>query len=94
MNLNLDALGSQTMHFNTVAEEETDDGTGEQLHGGEQGRLMRLATWINLDSQISVSIFIPFSLTGSDRGRLVVLERFSATSSEGGLRITSQTIQI
>lgn len=93
-NLDLEALGSRTMHFNTVAEEEADGGAGNQSHGGGHGRLMRLATWINLDSRFSVSAFVPLVLIISDRGRLVALERFLATSSEGGRRTTSRMIQI
>lgn len=93
MNLNLDALGSRTMHFNTVAEE-TDGGAGDQSHGGGRGTLMRLATLINLDSRFSVSPYALLVLAASDLGRSVVQVRFSATSSAGGLRTTSRTIQI
>lgn len=55
MNLNFDALGSRTMHFSTVAEEEVDGGDGSQINNQGRGRLMRLATWVNLDSRFSVS---------------------------------------
>lgn len=59
LNLNLDSLSPRTMHFNTVAEDGADGGMGEEVANHRQGKLMRLATWINLDSQYSVSA-IPF----------------------------------
>lgn len=56
MKLNFDALGPQTMHFNTVAEEEVDRGAEDETNSHGRGRLMRLATWIDLDSRFSVSL--------------------------------------
>lgn len=53
MNLNLDSLSPQTMHFNTVAGDDIEGETG--TNGQRQGKLMRLATWIDLDSRFSVS---------------------------------------
>lgn len=94
LNLNLDSLGSRTMHFNTVAEEEADGGAGDQAHAQGHGRLMRLATWINLDSRISVSSNDSHVLTVSDRDRSAVPEQSSAMFNAEGPRITYQTIQI
>ncbi|KAF3764856.1 hypothetical protein M406DRAFT_259223 [Cryphonectria parasitica EP155] len=54
MNLDLDALGSRTMHFNTVAEEEADSAVGGQSGSHGHARLLRLATFVNLDSRFSV----------------------------------------
>lgn len=54
--LNFDALGPQTMHFNTVAEEEIDRGADDDTNNHGRGRLMQLATWIDLDSRFSVSL--------------------------------------
>lgn len=59
MNLNIDSLGPQTMHFNTVAEEEVE--AAADVNGQRQGKLMRLATWIDLDSRISVSFILSFA---------------------------------
>lgn len=64
MNLNLDGLGSRTMHFNTVAEENVTDGIDQRTDGHGQGKLMRLATWVNLDSRLSVSLNCFFLLDG------------------------------
>lgn len=55
VNLNFDVLGSRTMHFNTVTEEEVDTGAEDPVNGQSRGMLMRLATWVNLDSRFSVS---------------------------------------
>lgn len=55
MSLDLDALGSCTVRFTTVVEEEEDVGAGDQSYAQGHARLMRLATWIDLDSRISVS---------------------------------------
>lgn len=60
LSLNLDSLSPQTMHFNTVSGSEAD---GERdMDGQRQGKLMRLATWIDLDSRFSVSLEEPFGL--------------------------------
>lgn len=75
VNLDLGALGSQMMNFNTVAEEEADGVADDPTHIRAQGRLMRLATWANLDSRLSVSYYSSLYLTLSDHHRLVVLER-------------------
>ncbi|ROW11409.1 hypothetical protein VMCG_01390 [Cytospora schulzeri] len=52
MNLNLDSLSPQTMHFNTVLGNEA-EGEGD-MTGQRHGKLMRLATWIDLDSRFSI----------------------------------------
>lgn len=59
MNLDLGALGTRTMQFSTVTEEEAVDLEVHQ-HKPEYGqaRLMCLATWINLESRISVSPYV------------------------------------
>lgn len=59
MNLNIDSLGTQTMHFNTVAEEEVE--AAADVNGQRQGKLMRLATLVDLDSRISVSFVLSFA---------------------------------
>lgn len=57
MNLDIDALGTRTMLFSTAAEEEMVDLEGRQQSSEYgQARLMRLATWINLENNISVSL--------------------------------------
>lgn len=58
MNLNIDSLGPQTMHFNTVAE---DVEAAADVNGQRQGKLMRLATLVDLDSRISVSFVLSFA---------------------------------
>lgn len=59
MNLDIDTLGTRTMQFSTVAEEETADLEAHQQSSAYgQERLMRLATWINLESHISVSLSV------------------------------------
>lgn len=58
MNLNIDSLGTQTMHFNTVAE---DVEAAADVNGQRQGKLMRLATLVDLDSRISVSFILSFA---------------------------------
>lgn len=59
MNLDFGALGTRTMQFSTVAEEEALDLEAHQhKHEYGQARLMRLATWINLESRISVSPYV------------------------------------
>lgn len=55
MNLNLDALGSRTMHFDTVAEQDVAEGLDQRSEGQRHGKLMRLATWVDLNSRLSVS---------------------------------------
>ncbi|KUI66380.1 hypothetical protein VM1G_02032 [Cytospora mali] len=52
MNLNIDSLSPPTMHFNTVAEGEAEGHAN--IDGQRQGKLMRLATWIDLDSRFSI----------------------------------------
>lgn len=94
MNLGLGALGSPMMHFNTVAEEETDGVADDPTHIRAQGRLMRLATWVNLDSRFSVSYYSSRYLTLSDLNRLVVLERFSVMSNADEPPTTSQMTRI
>lgn len=54
MNLDFEALGSRTMHFNTVVEGGMDGEIEGQTNSHGPGRLMRLATWVNLDSSIAV----------------------------------------
>ncbi|KAK7737430.1 hypothetical protein SLS53_006503 [Cytospora paraplurivora] len=54
MNLDIDSLSPQTMHFNTVAGDEVEGAA--DVNGPRQGKLMRLATWIDLDSRISEQI--------------------------------------
>lgn len=60
LTLNLDSLSPQTMRFNTVSGNEA-EGDGE-MNGQRQGKLIRLATWIDLDSRFSVSLEKPFEL--------------------------------
>lgn len=56
LNINFDSLSTQTMRFITVSGNEAE---GEvDMAGQRQGKLMRLATWIDLDSRFSVSLAI------------------------------------
>lgn len=64
MNLDLNVLGSRTIHFNTVADVEDEGAADAGSHTGRQGRMMRLATLLNLDSRLSVRL-ISYFLTGS-----------------------------
>lgn len=93
MNLNLDALGTQTMQFSTVAEGEADPETNHQHSGHGQVRLMRLSTWVNLESHISVSVFMIFRiyLLIPAHCRLDAPERSSATCNAERLRNTFRT---
>lgn len=50
--LNFDSLRPQTMHFNTVTGNEAE--AEVDMAGQRQGKLMRLATWIDLDSRFSI----------------------------------------
>lgn len=95
MNLNFDALGSRTMYFNTVAEEEVNVEAGDHTNNHGRGRLMRLATWVNLDSHFSVSFYDSACCASSlaHAFRLDVLELCSAMSSEEGPQNTFPTIR-
>lgn len=94
MKLNFDALGPQTMHFNTVAEEENDLGAEDETRNYARGRLMRLATWIDLDSRFSVSLrHLHYASSWLICHRSVVLEQCLATSSAEGLQNTFPTIR-
>lgn len=94
MNLDLGGLDSQMMHFNTVAEDKTDGVGADQPHIRARGRLMRLATWINLDSRLSVSYYSPPCWAISDHDRLVALEPSLVMSSADEPRTTSQTTRM
>lgn len=53
LSLNLDSLSPYTVQFNTVSGNEAEEES--YMNGQRQGKLMRLATWIDLDSRFSVS---------------------------------------
>lgn len=97
LNLNFDALGSRTMHFNTVAEEDLDVGAGNQMRNQGRGELMRLATWVNLDSRLSVSLVqVTRCLSSLTElfSRSGAPEQYSAMFNADGLQNTFPTIQM
>ena len=54
MNLELSADGAPTVTFTTPGDELTgDDGYGQAVMG-RQGRLMRMAGWIDVESRLTV----------------------------------------
>lgn len=57
VNLNLGADEAHNIIFTTPGDElAQDNGYGNQGSMGRQGRLMRLAAWINLDSKLTVRV--------------------------------------
>lgn len=50
--------GPQTMLYTTVVDDAVPEADGHHSRGSRQGHLMRLATFIDLDSQLTVRILL------------------------------------
>lgn len=57
LDLDLGMAGPLSMLYTTVVDDNMMEADGRQNEGSRQGQLMRLATSINLDSQLTVRLF-------------------------------------